>query len=195
VIEAKLYANVQASALNRQMENQERRLLRYLRQRWPGLHTIHAALLPEKMKREFGDRGPGLVVTWEQIRDKYEDVESARYFHGILRIALSAYETLRERPSLPNADGELTGAEILHGHQNDTLRFKTMGRQGGIDGDSLKEDIKNDTWREQRYQVRDASDALNQNWFPVSVFVKLLADQGAVDASAAQRGTASQPSE
>lgn len=53
-IEAKLYASTQASDLNMEMENQEKHVLSYLRKRWPGLRTVHAALLPEAMKRKLG---------------------------------------------------------------------------------------------------------------------------------------------
>lgn len=224
-VEAKLYASTQASDLNRQMEQQERDVISYLRKRWPELRPIHAALLPEAMKKEFGGRGPKLIVTWEDILDKYKDVESARYFHEILRIGLRDYETLRAQSSPSNGDGVLTGAEILHRHQKGNLGFQTMGRQGGIHGGPLKDDVKNDTWQKRRYYVRKSS-LHTTNWFLVSDFValvsrknlitmfeqvlenvetddaafghrvrKLLEERGGVDALAAQCKAASQPTE
>jgi hypothetical protein len=176
VIEAKLYASTQASALKAEMERQEKHVLSYLRKHWSGLHTIHAALLPEEMKQEFGDHGPTLMVTWEDILREYEDVESARYFHEILRIGLHDYKTLKGRmlSFRMHADGTLTGAEILRGHQNGTLEFQAMGRQGGIDGDPLKDDITKNRWQKHQYEVRRSSAVLATNWFPVSDFVALI---------------------
>ena len=174
-IEAKLYASTQASDLNMEMENQEKHVLSYLRKRWPGLRTVHAALLPEAMKREIGNLVARRIVTWEGILDKYKDVESARYFHEILRIALCDYETLRANPSPPNGDGELTGAEILRRHQNGDLEFQAMGRQGGIDGRPLKDDVAKNRWQKHRYYVRRPSAVLHTtNWFLVSEFVALV---------------------
>jgi hypothetical protein len=227
-VEGKLYASTQASALNQQMNQQERDVISYLRKRWPKHRPIHAALLPAAMKKEFGGRGPKLIVTWEEILDKYKDVESVRYFHEILRIALRDYETLRAKSSPSNGDGTLTGAEILLRHQKDDLEFQTMGRQGGIDGGPLNDDIAKNRWRKQRYYVRKSS-LHTTNWFLVSDFValvsrknlitmfgqvletardvetddaafgrrvrKLLAEQGGVDALAAQCEAASQPTE
>jgi hypothetical protein len=118
------------------------------------------------------DRGPKRIVTWEEILDSFKDVDSARYFHEILRIGLRDYESLRGKNEFgTHADDHLTGAEILRGHQNGDLKFQTMGRQGGIDGRTLKADITKNTWQKRRYEVRRSSVVLPRNWFPISEFV------------------------
>jgi hypothetical protein len=178
-VEAKLYSSARASDLKREMENQEKHVLSYLRKHLPGLrqdNTIHAALLPKGMKDEFGDQGPALTITWEDIQRDYEDVESARYFLEILGIALRDYDALKSPETTfgAHAEGKLTGAEIVHGYQNHTLKFEAMGRQGGIKGDSLKEDIAKNKWREHEYEVRESSADLPANWFPISDFAALV---------------------
>lgn len=173
-VEGKVYASTQASDLNWQMENQEKHVLSYLRDQWSGLRLVHVALLPEAMKKEFGSLVTRRIVTWEDILIEYEDLDSARYFYAILRIALRDYETLRAKNGLPDADGMLTGADIFHGHQNDDLEFQTMGRQGGIHGDPLNDDITKNRWQKQHYYVRRPSVPLTKNWFLVSDFVALI---------------------
>jgi hypothetical protein len=173
-IEAKLYANIHASDLNNQMADQEEHVLSYLRSCWPGLRTVHVALLPKSMKQEFGNSVTRRMVTWEDILNKYNDVESARYFREILQIAIDDYERLRAKSSPPNGDDELTGAEILRRRQNGDLDFQTMGRQGGLRGDLLRDDIANYRWQEQHYYVRNSSVPHNANWFTVSDFFDLV---------------------
>jgi hypothetical protein len=175
-VEAKLYSSARASDLKREMEKQENHVLSYLEGCWPGLHKIHAALLPEAMKKEFGDQGPALIVTWEDILRKYEDVESARYFREILEIALHDYDILKS-PEISfgtHADGKLTGADILRRHQIGDSEFQAMGRRGGIDGGPLKDDIADNRWQEHEYEVRRSSAVLPTNWFLISDFVALV---------------------
>ena len=178
-IEAKLYSSARASDLKREMENQEKHVLSYLLKHLPGLrrdNTVHAALLPKGMKDYFGDQGPALTITWEDLQREYEDVESARYFLEILGIALRDYDTLKSPETTfgAHAEGKVTGAEILYGYQNHILKFEAMGRQGGIKGDSLKEDIAENKWKEHEYEVRESSADLPANWFPISDFVALV---------------------
>lgn len=174
VVEAKLYSNFQAFDLNKQMKDQNEHIVAYLQTRWPGLRTVHAALLPRKMKEGLGNSGPRLIVTWEEILDKYKDVESARYFHEILDIALRNYEILKADTTPSNGDDELAGEEIWRNSQNGTLKFQTMGRQGGLHGDALQDDIATGGWKEQHYFVRASPDPHNANWFHISEFVDLV---------------------
>lgn len=175
-IEAKLYSSTQAPLLNWQMDQQEVHLLSYLQRHLPGLRTIHAALLPDAMKREFGSLVPTTrpIITWEDILDKYKDVKSARYFLEILRIALGNYKKLKAKSTEAEAEGALSGEDILRGYQDGTLKFKTMGRNGGIHGEHLFQDIAKPRWQKQPYYVRTSPDPLTANWFRVSDFVDLL---------------------
>jgi len=179
VIEAKLYASTQVSALNEEMQRQEKHVLSYLRKYLPGLrqdNTIHAALLPAAMKERFGDHRPTRTITWEDILHEYEDVESARYFREILEIALHDYDILKssEISFGTHADGKLTGADILRRHQIGDSEFQAMGRRGGIDGGPLKDDIADNRWQEHEYEVRRSSAVLPTNWFLISGFVALV---------------------
>jgi len=176
-VEAKLYTRTQPSDLKEEMERQETHVLRYLRDRWPGLQTTHTALLPEAMKANFGDRGPTPTITWEDIMREYQDLESIRYFLEILRIALEEYPNLKS-PEITfgaHAEHKLTGADILDRHQRRDTEFQAMGRRGGLNGAALKADISEGRWQRQVYEVRRS--LLNlpaTNWFPISDFVALV---------------------
>ncbi|HXJ95054.1 MAG TPA: hypothetical protein VMT20_19620 [Terriglobia bacterium] len=176
-VEAKLYNRTQPSDLKREMERQEMHVLKYLRERWPGLQTTHTALLPEAMKAYFGDQGPTRTITWEEIIREYQDLESARYFLEILRIALEEYQELKgsEITFGANAEDKLTGADILDRHQHGDTEFQAMGRHGGINGAALKADVADGRWQRQVYEVRSSPINLPAtNWFPISDFVALV---------------------
>lgn len=181
-VEAKVYSYVRASDLKREMENQEKQVLSYLRNLWPDLQTFHAALLPDALKREFGDPGATLIFTWEDILRTYEDVESAQYFCEILRIALEDYPILRSPEATfgAHAEGKLTGAEILRCYQSRDTKFQAMGRRGGIDGAALRDDIVENRWEKQEYEVRSSPDDLPANWFRISEFVDRIWRQNLV---------------
>ncbi len=183
-IEAKLYTSAQPSALKEEMERQKTQVLEHLRKHWPELRIHHAALLPDPMKREFGDQGPMLVITWDEVLRTYEDVESAQYFCEILRIALEGYPILKSPEATfgAHAEGKLTGAEILRCYQSRDTKFQAMGRRGGIDGAALKDDIAENRWEKQEYEVRSSPDDLPANWFRISGFVTLVSRQNLITA-------------
>ena len=74
-----------------------------------------------------------------------------------------------------NADGLMTGLEIVEQHAAGELAYTHMGRKGGLKGAKLAADLATGTWRSQPYEVRvDPIDA--PNWFPITQFIRLTAD-------------------
>jgi len=72
-------------------------------------------------------------------------------------------------------DGELTGQNIYDRYKAGDRQFRTMGRAGGLYGDSrmlLPGDISTGRWRDQVYQVRRSSTPRNDNWFAIEKFIE-----------------------
>jgi len=94
------------------------------------------------------------------------------YWVRILIEALDRYDKLRSQSSIygANKDADLTGGEILADHHSPAPLYTYTGRNRGLDGPELANDIDAGGWRTHRYEVRreplDAS-----NWFPIADFV------------------------
>lgn len=179
-IEAKMYSAVSESYLRDEMGHQTSAILEPLKKVWPGLRVVHAALLPQPMKKQFCEF-PGPVITWDAVYEAYKDVASAHYFVEVLGTAISQYEDLTSRgvnTFLRNAEGIMSGQEILDSSLTGTCRFQAMGRAGGRYGRKLINDIIDGHWRKQRYEVNTSGDpkTIGSNWFKIDDFVKLVKD-------------------
>jgi len=184
VIEAKLYDGTLEADLMKEMDRQKKNVLDYLRGCWPRLRTIHAALLPEAMKSEFGGREmlgeseeslPShrrVIITWEQIRDAYAGISGTAYFSEMLRIAIEEYDNLKgdQLTFGKYKDNDLSGSEILNRYEQHDLPYRMMGRKGGVHGSKLTEDIATGRWANQSYELKESSE-VRPNWFPISDFV------------------------
>jgi hypothetical protein len=115
-IEAKMYGSFFKGQLEAQMDRQEKGVLVHLRNRWPRLRVVHAALLPKLIAeaKNFGSLrpAPGLsdprpVITWEGIHAAFKDVESAQYFLEVLNAAISKFPCLKWHDGLVEA--QITG--------------------------------------------------------------------------------------
>ena len=72
-------------------------------------------------------------------------------------------------------DKKLTGQNIYDRYKADDRQFRTMGRAGGLYGDSrmlLPGDISTGRWRDQVYQVSRRSTPRNDNWFAIEEFIE-----------------------
>lgn len=180
-VEAKLYARQGRTAIVGQLEAQQE-----LVDHWAGVLEIEAdrallvALLPASYASELGDLGFD-VVTWEAVLAAYSE-DAPRYWTRVLRMALNRYEHLKS-PELTfgsNAQGRLTGAEIVAGHQAGTLEFGWVGRSQGALGAAWTGDVQSGSWRSRTYEVRvDPIDA--PNWWMISDFVTAVASPKEID--------------
>ena len=53
-----------------------------------------------------------------------------------------------------------------------------MGRQGGLWGAELREDLETGGWRVRKYEVSESAEPAGTNWFPVADFVRELGEAG-----------------
>jgi hypothetical protein len=171
-IEAKMYHNPNAAALNRQMRDQA--ALIGLWQRTLGLskHRVrHVLLLPQRLAERVGPLAFE-VVTWEAVLAAYRPVAPAHWL-GVLDVALRAHPRLESRGPIfgRNAEDKLTGADILAAHGDGTLRYDHLGRSGGLHGPAFQEDIATGRWRTTRYEVRSGPLDSSSNWFPMAEFL------------------------
>jgi len=168
-VEAKMFHAPLASTLNVQLRRQ-RVLIDY----WTAsldlaAHRVaHVALVPSGLSVN------GLVaptVTWESVLNEYQTVAPA-YWTAVLRVALDRYDQLRSRGRFgENAHGRMTGLEIVQQSSAGTFDFTHMGRDRGLDGDPLREDVATGTWRNRLYEVRTGPLPGNPNWFSITEFI------------------------
>ena len=168
-VEAKMFHNPNAEALNRQVIRQ-RVIVSYLATNLgiPFERVSHVLLLPANFQPGVLDAP---VVTWEQVLDEYSVVGPAHWI-GVLTEALQRYEELVSRgPAFgAHANGKMTSAEIVAAHGEGTLEFTYMGRKDGIEGILIANDVATGGWRTQQYEVR-YQPLEAKNWFPISQFI------------------------
>lgn len=168
-VEAKMFHNPTAEALNRQMRRQLV-IIDYLTRtlRIPADRVAHVLLLPRKL-RSRAVNAP--VVTWEDVLGEYRVVGPA-YWVAVLAEALVRYDDLvaHDHEFGKNADDHMTGAQIVKAHGVGALEFTYMGRNGGLEGGALTNDLATGGWRTQLYEVR-WKPLDRMNWFPVSEFI------------------------
>lgn len=171
-VEAKMFHNPNASALQAQMDRQAK-LVGY----WATSRSLdparvrHVLLLPEPLAERVGSlRYP--VVTWEQVLQRY-DVVGPRYWARALAVALARHPELQSRLGTggKNADEVLTGEAIVAAHAEGSNQFDYIGRSGGLTGTLFTADIASGAWRTVRYEVRQGALPGNRNWFPMSDFI------------------------
>jgi hypothetical protein len=173
-LEAKLYDKPKPSALRSQLQAQRALLGPVAEQLGTILgepvRLVHAALLP----RAYAGTASGLgfpIITWEQVRDAYRDV-APRYFHDMLTIALERHPQLVASP-IANQDTCLTGATLVQRYLAGDRTYAWMGRNGGLTGARLDQDIAEGRWHEIAYQCSTTS-VENRNWFSVANFIHRL---------------------
>jgi len=172
-VEAKMFHDPDSQALNAQLARQ-RVVIDYIAGALniPPDRVRHVFLLPKELKAPGLD--PNVVVYWESVVEAYK-VVGPTYWVRILIEALDRYDKLRSQSSIygANKDADLTGGEILADHHSAAPTYAYMGRNRGLDGPELANDIDTGGWRTRRYEVRrDPLEA--SNWFPVADFVALV---------------------
>lgn len=182
-IEAKLYDRPGGHELRRQLDAQAA-LLTPLCERLavllqvPTVDLRHVALLPEQQSAAL-DIAPHSVLTWQQVRGALAE-DAPEYWLGQLDQALERYDELVS-VSTSNAAAGRTGEELVSLQPVGQQVFSAMGRQGGLAGPRLQEDVATGAWRTTTYQVAALPPSGNPNWFLVSDFVELLASRGELD--------------
>jgi hypothetical protein len=165
-VEAKMYDIPDKLSLQEQIDRQEQLLL-YIAQYIGNPEIAQVALLPKKL----ADRVPALaspVVTWEALLTAYSDV-APTYFTEMLSEALDRYDDLVSRPP-----DRLLGQEILARFKAGDHEYNCMGRQGGLAGDQIRDDIDRGIWLIKAYSCRQDPTPPNQNWFPIADFVQMV---------------------
>jgi hypothetical protein len=170
VVEAKMFHNPPPRALNEQMRRQ-RVLVDYWARQLdiPAGRVAHVLLLPSKLPT---DGVIDKVVTWEEVLQAYRIV-GPEYWTALLWTALDRYDLL-VTPAKTfgiNADGHMTGAEIVAAHGRGDLAFAYMGRRLGLDGIGLAADMASGKWRTRVYEVRYERLAGKSHWFAIPQFI------------------------
>jgi hypothetical protein len=175
-VEAKVYDVPSKADMVTQMTRQQV-LVDYWVERLniPQERTAHVLLVPASLERVLGmTGGPWPVVTWEQVADAYQPVGPA-HFTAVLAVALAHYEDLKSHPLQfgQYKDAGRTGEQIRAAVEAGDTEFTYMGRQGGLHGDDLAQDIASGGWLHRTYEVRrEPLDA--KNWFPIEEFISRL---------------------
>ncbi len=118
---------------------------------------------PDRVRAFFN----GPYLTWWEMAELYDD-------DPILKRADAIYEPAPGwQIGKNNTDGYMTGAELLEAAGRGEVFF--VGRDGGLMGPALTEDIASLRWRQQKYETnRQAVEPPNRNWFTLSDFARLV---------------------
>ena len=174
-LEAKMYDVPSVDKLNLQMNGQGK-ILNSVGKTLGINEFYHYLLLPERFKQKvLGLNYP--VITWEDIMRAYEPVCAGDYFFELLRISLDKYDELVSLGLTfsMNCEERVLGEKIYDRFKRGDVFMVSMGREGGLRGNKLKEDIDSGSWCKYRYETSSKRPKdINRNWFLVEDFIKLL---------------------
>lgn len=145
----------------------------------PQVRLAHFALLPEQLAHAM----PGLiapVVTWQQVRDAYCDVDQS-YFLGMLDEALSRYDRLVSLGT-GNHQGFATAGTLVQQWLAGTTPWQFAGARGGLVGQRVQRAIATGSWRSMSLAVRRDPLPGRVNWFGVDELVEALHAAGQLEA-------------
>ena len=169
-VEAKFFDRTSVYSLQGQLRNQ----FELLSCMHDGLKTRplahQVALLPER-SGIAGPIGDVPVVTWEQVACAFRGVAPV-YWIAVLDEALCRYEDLVSRSAGRNYDATITGQEICMRHNEGDNTYTWMGRDRGLHGPEIDDDLRNEKWRTHKYRVRHHPLPANRNWFPIEEFIQ-----------------------
>lgn len=171
-VEAKVFSQPSEAHVREQLRVQEQLLSIMQDGVGPQTGVYQVVLLP----RGLGMPGPigGVpVLTWETIADSFRDV-APPYWIAVLDEALRRYGGLVSTTGGgQNSHAKVLGRDIWKDHRGKRT-YTWMGRQGGLGGQELQNDISTGGWKTQRYEVRHDPLYGNRNWFSISEFVKKI---------------------
>jgi hypothetical protein len=185
-LEAKMYHRPSVMALQTQM-NAQREQLDYLQEKLRIDEVHHGTLLPGAFAQKLNLSVSALpwagfsIVLWDDLLQAYKrDKGEGDYWLGMLELALEHWDELASMPAAygTNADGKLTGYKIVMAFPSQPSLL-IMGRQGGLSGAKLANDIETGGWRSQLYEVSIGPEAPNTNWFYIEEFLELLRPENA----------------
>lgn len=170
-LEAKMYSSPRLEELEKQMKVQGN-ILRSISKTLNVNATYHFALLPEELEsKQFP------IITWQTICELFDPVTKDDYFMMMLKLALQEYPTLAsssESSYGKNNQKSMSGLDIYESFKNQTLENQFMGRDKGINGQLLENDLLSGDWKTRKYETRKTELFSNRNWFAVEEFVKKI---------------------
>jgi hypothetical protein len=175
-IEAKMYDLPLPDDLRIQMERQ-RKILDYIQSVIGIDEVFHIALLPKPLSSGMGTF-PYPIMTWEALHERYSTAGDNDYFLEVLQIALDHYNEFVSKGVAygQNCEMKLRGMDIYRGYKQGTLPIHFVGRDRGLYGVNLAEDLASGNWRTRLYET-NSQKVSNKNWFPVEEFVTLIDEQ------------------
>ena len=106
----------------------------------------------------------GPYLTWDELASLYNN-------DAILRRANDIYDPVTYGKN--NVSGYITGGELAAAYANGEEFM--VGRNGGITGPAIAHDIASSGWETRKYETnREATDAINSNWFWLSEFMDII---------------------
>lgn len=110
----------------------------------------------------------GKPISWKDLAKHYK--RNDKDGDPVLLRADAIYQAAG--PGGQNNDGHKTGKELILESQQGRSMF--IGRNGGLNGKLLKDDISKDRWATHLYETSNAETKPNQNWFSLSEFVAAI---------------------
>ena len=187
VVEAKMYHRPSAHKLLEQVDRQRDLIDEWVRTlALDRARVAHVLLLPRPLEQSLYPKIRGAVdrvVTWEDVLERFGG-QASDYWLSVLHHALDSYPALVSQSTSwgANADARLSGQTIIDKHsvRSRTQIYTYIGRQSGLMGKPLADDIGSGGWRNRMYEVRVEALQGKTNWFPISQFRQRLIEAGEI---------------
>ena len=169
-VEAKLFERASTYTLKGQLRKQADLLSNMSKELGTQPLVRQRALLPAKLGIS-GQIDDVPVLTWEQVACAFRDVAPA-YWIAILDEALNRYEELVSKSAKRNHDTEITGQEIYMRYDKGDNTYTWMGREGGLHGLNIQDDLETGEWMTRKYKVRREPFPNQPRWFAIIDFIQ-----------------------
>lgn len=108
------------------------------------------------------------AVSWKELAKHYR--RNNKEDDPVLLRADAIYK--QAGPGGENNDGHKTGKALVTENQQEKIRF--VGRNGGVKGKPLKNDIESGQWETHLYETSSTETKPNQNWFTLQEFISAI---------------------
>ena len=113
---------------------------------------------------ERGIFDPSKMLNWEELSELYDN-------DPVLKRADEVFEENEIFTYGKNNEGYMTGEELQKKFTSDPTCTLCVGRNKGLSGNDLKNDITSGKWRQHRYETKNTSVPPNGNWFTLADFI------------------------
>lgn len=107
---------------------------------------------------------PDKMLNWKELSELYNN-------DPVLKRADEVFEVEEILTYGKNNEGYMTGEELQKKFASEPGCTLCVGRNKGLSGNDLKNDITSGKWKQHRYETKETSVPPNGNWFTLADFI------------------------